>query len=113
VSFKHHVAFRVQLRESPEDVIVEHFRDLGYRLVESDADRWVFHRGSKLAALWRMNIRAYSTELKVRLKPLGADEMRVSCDFEIWTFMTVILSGDIATLEAEARGLESALEHFT
>ena len=109
MSFKHHVAFKIQLREIPE-VVVEHFLDLGYRLVESDTNRWVFHRGSKLAALWRMDIRAYSTELRVRLKPLADGKTRVSCDFEVWTFMTIILGGDIATLEAEARELESMLE---
>jgi hypothetical protein len=86
---------------------------LGYTLIEDNELEWRFHRGNRLAALWRFDVRAYSTNLVVRAKPQPDGESPVSCDFEVWTFMNLVFGGDVATLEAEARQLESVLRRET
>jgi len=109
MAFKHHTNFAIPAQAVPRGVVEEYFSRLGYELIEQTPGEWRFCRGSKLAAFWRMNIRAYSTQLVVRSKTQPEGGSWVSCDFEVWTFMTLLFSGDVATLEAEARGLESAL----
>jgi hypothetical protein len=109
MALKHHVAFIVPVRTIAEGHVTGHFHRLGYALVEDNPGEWKFRRGTKLAALWRMDIRAYATDLVVRSKAQPDGGSWVSCDFEVWTFMTLIVSGDVATLEAEARELESIL----
>jgi arginase family enzyme len=108
MAFRHHVAFSAS-RVSDADV-VHHFEQLGYRTDSRAEGLWKFHRGNKSAAFWRFDIRAYDTNLVVRAKPQGTGEVHVSCDFDVWTFMSIIFAGDVATLEAEARALESALK---
>src|SRR5688572_14367167 len=107
MALRHHVAFYAP-RVSDTDV-VQHFERLGYRTTSRADGLWQFHRGTKSAAFWRFDIRAYDTKLVVRAKPQAEGAVHVSCDFEIWTFMSLIFAGDIATLEAEGRALESAL----
>jgi len=109
MAFKHHVAFTIPKKDVNKRLVVDHFSRLGYRIVEDTEGAWRFHRGSKLAALWRFNIRAYSTDLAFRAKPQPNGKCWVSCDFEVWTFMTLMFRADVATLEAEARELESIL----
>jgi hypothetical protein len=111
MALKHHVSFAVPIQDDVDRTIVEHFCGLGYRLVEEADGEWCFHRGSKFAVLWRMNIRTYDTELLVRANLQPDGRTWVSCDFEVWTFMTLVFHGDVATLEAEARELESVLRH--
>jgi hypothetical protein len=110
MALKHHVGFRVPGRTVAEKDVIDHFLRLGYALVDEAPGEWTFRRGTKLAALWRFDIRAYATELVVRAEGLrDGSSSWVSCDFEVWTFLTLITSGDVATLEAEARELESIL----
>jgi hypothetical protein len=111
MALKHHVTFVARGRMIPEACVFDHFYRLGYALVAGKPGEWRFHRGTKLAALWRFDIRAYATDLVVRLQARPDGNSWVSCDFEVWTFMTLITSSDIATLEAEARELESILHH--
>lgn len=94
-----------------DEIIVDHFTNLGYKLVEVATGEWRFHRGKKSAAFWRFNIRAYATDLLVRASLQPDNSLWVSCDFEVWTFMSVIFEGDVATLAAEGNELESALRH--
>jgi hypothetical protein len=109
MALKHHVAFVVPVRTIAECYVTDHFHRLGYALEEGGPGEWRFRRGSKLATLWRFDIRAYATDLVVRVKAQPDGTSWVSCDFEVWTFLTLVLSGDIATLDAEARELESIL----
>jgi hypothetical protein len=69
MALKHHVAFTVPRKDVSGRQLVDHFLRLGYKLVEENEGEWRFHRGSKLAAFWRFDIRAYSTDQLVRLWP--------------------------------------------
>src|SRR5262245_47396414 len=109
--FRHHVAFAVPIRHDVGRLIVDHFEQLHYTRLEEGDGYWHFRRGSKSSVIWRMDIRAYYTDLIVRVNAQPDGKSWVSCDFDVFTFMTLIFPGDVATLEAEARGLESALRH--
>jgi hypothetical protein len=109
MALKHHVAFIVPVRTIVACYVTDHFHRLGYALVEEGPGEWRFRRGNKLACLWRFDIRAYATDLVIRSKLQPDGNSWVSCDFEVWTCMTLIVAGDVATLEAEARELESIL----
>lgn len=109
MAIKAHVGFSLPGNRDIGGLIAEHFSRLGYRLAEKLPNEWVFRRGNKLAALWRFNIRAYATILRVRAAPESNGDTRVSCDWEVWTFMSFTTGADIATLEAEGRQLESVL----
>src|SRR5262245_23289879 len=98
MALKHHVSFTVPIQDDVDRTIVEHFGGLGYRLVEEADGEWCFHRGNKFSVVWRMDIRAYDTQLLVRANPQPDGRTWVSCDFEVWTFMTLMFQGDIATL---------------
>ncbi|MCI0683507.1 MAG: hypothetical protein L0Y71_15490 [Gemmataceae bacterium] len=111
MALKHHVAFKVPIQDDVDRMIVEHFCGLGYRLVDEGEGEWHFHRGNKWSVVWRFDIRAYDTHVLVRANLQPDDATWVSCDFEVWTFMTLVFQGDIATLDAEARELESVLRH--
>ena len=45
----------------------------------------------------------------MRTAPESNGDTRVSCDWDVWTFMTLATGADIATLEAEGRQLELVL----
>jgi hypothetical protein len=111
MALKHHVAFTVPLERDVSRLIVDHFCDLGYRLVDEADGAWRFQRGNKLSVLWRFDIRAYDTDLLVRTDIQPDGQTWVSCDFEVWTFLTIVIQADIVTLDAEARELESVLRH--
>ena len=113
MALKHHVAFSIPVRTIDDGDVVHHFRRLGYTLVDDAPGEWRFRRGTKLAALWRFDIRAYATDLVVRSTRQPDGSSWVSCDFEVWTFMNLILAADISTLEAEVRELESILRQHT
>lgn len=109
MAIKAHVGFSLPGNRDISGRIIEHFSGLGYRLAQQNSNEWLFRRGNKLAALWRFDIRAYATTLRVRAAPESNDATRVSCDWEVWTFMSFTTGADTTTLEAEGRQLESAL----
>jgi hypothetical protein len=110
MAMRSHVGFSVEKSADFEAEVLSHFSGLGYRVVSPRPNQWVFHRGSKLATLWRFDIRAYDTTLTVRSSPPQDGKQWISCDWEVYTFMNVITGGDVATLEAEGRALESVLK---
>src|SRR5574341_477802 len=110
MALKAHVGFSLASAQDIGRRVIEHFSALGYRLAGETQNQWVLQRGNKLAVLWRFDIRAYETTLRVRAAPEAHGAIRVSCDWEVWTFMSITTAGDIATLEAEGRQLESALK---
>ena len=106
----HRVAFSVRDLAAPGQAVIDYFTSLGYSGGADELpDQWRFHRGSKSAAWFRFDIRAYETDLVVRVGPLIDGIRGVSCGFTVWTLLNVNFSGDIAALEAEGRGLESLL----
>lgn len=109
MALKAHVGYSIPHAKDLNAVIVSHFCDLGYQGIKQSDREWVFTRGSKLAVLWRFNIRAYFTSLTVRARPQSEGGFWISCDWEVYTLMSIITGGDIQTLEAEGRALESAL----
>ncbi len=109
MALKAHVGFSIPAHKNVGQRVVSHFSSLGYRLVDESNNQWIFQRGNKLAALWRFDVRAYATTLTVRATAQETGEMWVSCDWEVWTFMTLATGADIATLEAEGHQLESVL----
>jgi len=113
MSIKTHVGFSVPSTGSLRECVVSHFCRLGYRLIEDGNNGWVFHRGSKLATLWRFDIRAYDTTVRVRATSEPSGATWVSCDWEVYTLMTITTGSDTATLEAEGRHLESVLRQQT
>lgn len=110
MAIKSHVGFDAPYRADAEDVICEHFLGLGYFLAASAGNELVFRRGSKLSAFYRFNVRALETTLRVRFSPGSRGDMRVSCDWEVWTCMNLTTGSDHATLEAEGKQLESLLK---
>ncbi len=60
MAFKHHTSFAIPAQAVPNGIVEEYFTRLGYKLIDDVPGEWKFHRGSKVAAFWRMNIRAYS-----------------------------------------------------
>lgn len=111
MAIKAHVGFSVPNAGKLRECVVSHFCRLGYRLVEDGTTGWVFHRGNKLATLWRFDIRAYDTTLRVHTTTEPGGSAWVSCDWDVYTLMTIATGSDTATLEAEGRELESALRH--
>ena len=110
MAMRSHVGFSVEKKDDFEADVLSHFAGLGYRVADRSLNQWVFHRGSKLAALWRFDIRAYDTTLTVRSSPPRDGKQWVGCDWEVYTFMNITTGGDVATLEAEGRALESVLK---
>lgn len=109
---KHHVAFAVRDLVVPSHSLVDYFRSHGYSGgANNSRDEWSFYRGSKWATLYRFDIRAYPTQLRVKVGAVDDGLRWVSCDFDVWAWMNIVTHGDVATLDAEGRGLESLLRH--
>jgi hypothetical protein len=113
MAIKAHVGFTIPATGNVTPYVSPHFLGLGYNLADEGDGLWVFRRGSKLAALWRFDIRAYSTVLTVRAAYQANGELWVSCNWEVWTFLSVATGADVATLEAEGHQLESVLRTLT
>lgn len=109
MALKAHTGFEVLSKGDITQALLGHFSDLGYRLTNQQPEQWIFQRGNKLAALWRFDIRAYATTLTVRSSIQQDGKRWVSCNWEVYTFMNLTTGGDVGTLEAEGRALESAL----
>ncbi len=109
MAIKAHFGFSLPGKPAIARTVLNHFSSLGYTLEQERHQEWIFRRGSKLASLWRFDIRAYSTTLRVKAAPQSNGDTWVSCDWEVWTLMAIVTAGDIATLEAEGRQLESLL----
>lgn len=107
-----HVSFPVQEDRGLDANIAAHFARFGYRLAEKSPNEWVFRRGSKLASLWRCDIRSFATTLRVRSVSESGGDTRVSCDWEVWTFGTPKKEIDSTLLEAEGRELKSLLRRI-
>ncbi len=111
MALRHNVSFMTPMRTDCVDIVLDHFPGLGYRLVGQRPGHWDFHRGSKLASLYRLDIRAYSTQLHVCLEIQRVGGLWVNCDFEVWTLTNYVFPGDKARLEREGRALESQFRH--
>jgi hypothetical protein len=109
MALKAYVGFALPNIKDIRPCVASHFTRLGYRLIDERTNEWVFERGNKLSALWRFDIRAYHTQLKVRSVAQKEGGTWVSCDWEVYTFMSLTTGADVATLEAEGHELESAL----
>ena len=109
MALKAHVGFEVPDTKKVAPRVVAHFSRLGYRLIDEQPNEWVFQRGDKLASLWRFDIRAYSTTLTVRASSQKDGGLWLACDWDVFTFMAITTGGDVGTLEAEGRELESVL----
>lgn len=109
MALKAHVGFAIPAVRDIGPRVVSHFSRLGYRLIGERPNEWVFHRGNKISALWRFDIRAYHTTLTVRSAAQRDGGIFVSCNWDVYTFMSITTGADVATLEAEGRELESVL----
>jgi hypothetical protein len=109
MALKAHVGFAIPGDKDVTSRVLAHFSGLGYRLTEQHPDECVFQRGNKLSAFWRFDIRAYETKLSVRSAVQQDGGRWVSCDWDVYTFMSLTTSGDVGTLEAEGHQLESVL----
>jgi hypothetical protein len=109
MALKAHVGFSIPEIPGIEVKIISHFSGLGYRLVEKHPSKWIFQRGSKSSAFFRFDIRSYSTILTICTNPNQDGMIWVSCDWEVWTFMTITTGGDVTTLESEGYHLETLL----
>lgn len=109
MALKSHVGFEIPDAKDIGPRVIAHFSRLGYRLTDERPNEWLFQRGNKLTSLWRFDIRAYSTTLTVRASSQQKGGVWIACDWEVFTFMTITTGGDVGTLEAEGRELESVL----
>ncbi len=109
MALKAHVGFAIPDTKDVGPRVVAHFSRLGYCPTDERPNEWIFQRGKKLASLWRFDIRAYFTALTVRMSSQENEEVWIACDWEVYTFMSITTGGDIGTLEAEGRQLESVL----
>ena len=110
MALKAHVGFAIPKDKEVASRVLSHFSRLGYRLISEQPNEWVFQRGNKLSALWRFDVRAYATKLIIRSAEQQDGSTWVSCDWEVYTFMSLTTGGDVATLEAEGHELESVLK---
>jgi hypothetical protein len=110
MSLKTHVGFPVGTRNDIGSMVLTHFSELGYRATHSRPSQWVFHRGNKLAAFWRFDIRAYATTLTVSAFAQQDGTQWLGCDWDLYTCGNLTTGGDVATLEAEGRSLETLLK---
>jgi hypothetical protein len=102
MAFKYGAAVTLPAFFDLEERIVDHCHSLGFRFVEAEDGHWMFHRGSKLSILYRIDIRAYDTKLEVRAHPTPEGKVEVHFEYEIWTLpLTVFMFEDIARLETE------------
>jgi serine/threonine protein kinase len=109
-TLKHRNGFVVPNRRGYGDAILAVFDRLGYAFRVRNGGEWVFHRGSKLSVVWRSDIRSLDTSLSVRLTVApGGAEVRVVCEWEVWTFMSSVTPRDAGVLDEEVRRLEAAL----
>ncbi len=109
MALKAHVGFALPNIKDIGPRMVSHFTRLGYHLIDERTNEWVFERGNRLSALWRFDIRAYHTQLKVRSADQEEGGTWVGCDWEVYTFMSLTTGADVSTLEAEGHELESVL----
>ena len=109
MALKAHVGFALPNITEIGPRMISYFSRIGYRLVDDHNNEWIFERGNKLSVLWRFNVRAYHTQLKVRSAAQKDGGTWVGCDWEVYTFMTLLTGADVATLEAEGHELESIL----
>ncbi|MCL2639722.1 MAG: hypothetical protein FWD53_02650 [Phycisphaerales bacterium] len=111
MAIKAHVSFSVPDTGKLSTLLVNHFGRLGYQMVSENiaGGEWIFRRGSKWATLWRFDIRALDTTLRVWATTETGGARRVSCDWEVYTFLWIARAADTLTLEAEGRELESVL----
>lgn len=108
-----HIGFSIPKRTDVQLKIIFHFSALGYHLTNQESSKWVFRRGSRLASLFRFDVRAYAVTLTVETGDSQRDETWVSCNWEVWAPMAVATGADIGTIEAEGRQLESVLRRRT
>src|SRR5437879_354255 len=112
MALQHHVEFTVPHQGDVASLVVDHFLDRGFELIDERPGKWRFRRGSKFAWFWRHDIRAYATELIVRALAQPSGATWVSCDFDVaTTALNFVTRRDVATLDAEARELETLLRH--
>ena len=109
MALKAHVGFAIPDADDIGRKAAAHFERFGYQLIEQGPTEWVFQRGKKSAVLWRFDVRAYFTTLTVRAVRQKNGELWVSCDWEVFTLMSIVTAGDVQTLEAEGRELETVL----
>lgn len=109
MGLKAHVGFAIPDTKDVGKRITAHFNRLGYQAIEHGSHDWVCQRGKRSAVLWRFDIRAYFTTLTVKASPQQDGKIWIGCDWEVYTFMSITTGGDVRTLEAEGRELESAL----
>lgn len=109
MALKAHVGFELPNTKEVGPHVIAHFSRLGYRATEEGPNEWLFRRGNKLASFWRFDIRAYSTVLTVRASSQTNGGIWIACDWDVWTCMALTTGGDVGTLEAEGRELESIL----
>jgi hypothetical protein len=109
MALKAHVGFEIQGTKDVGPRVINQFSQLGYRAIEETPNKWIFKRGNKLLSLWRFDIRAYYTTLTVRTSSQENGRIWIACDWDVWTCMAITTGGDVGTLEAEGRELESIL----
>lgn len=106
--------FVVPATEDLPSQVLEHFSALGYRVVEQEADRWVFTRGLNLAGkyawLWSFSIKPYPTTLTVTSEVLQDGNLNILCDWVVETRLSIPTAGDKRKLESEGLALESTLK---
>lgn len=103
------IRFTVPIVDDFTEQLEFHFLGLGYRLVESRSDEWVFQRGRSLAALMELDIRKYHTTLTVRTLASAAGHLNVSCLWSVNKLLAWISHRAIDTLESEGFDFETML----
>ena len=109
MAIRAHVSFPLRDSGEVDGSIADYFTNLGYQLEEQAPGKWTFRRGSKLASLFRCDIRKYATTLHVSSAPEPDGVTRVTCEWEVWTFATPAKETDVEILHGEGRQLKTLL----
>jgi hypothetical protein len=85
MAFTYRVAATLPPTPDFAEELVAHFHERGFRLTGEGDGEWTFRRGHKLAVVYRFDIRAYDTVLRVRARTLPEGDLEVHWEYEVWT----------------------------
>ena len=99
-----HLQFSVDKPDELMSVVPFHFASLGYRLIKTDGEEWLFARGKKYAGLWSSDVRGFQTALTVRVGNLQG-MTRVDCAWVVRMWGAFYTKSEVKKLEEEGRQL--------
>ncbi len=109
MSIKGQKEFTIRDNSEIETQIESYYPQIGYSLVEKQANKWVYKRGKKSSTLLRFDIRAYPTILTIQTIRHPPDDLTILSNWDVSTLLGIPTKGDYERLEEEAQNFENLL----